>query len=178
MIPRDKLWHFLASCGMVWIWLAILTIMEHYGYCRCCCYDETETRDDSMTASRQQPSSLMHHPDEYPQQDHSLPVPVVDNHESTTTRTKQHYFTSSARRIVLASFLAFLVGTAKEVADVIWDGWPWCSQGDCHGDGWDILANLLGIVMGAGMLLAFVGIVNAMPMSCKDPNHQRCRQPK
>ncbi|CAB9501295.1 expressed unknown protein [Seminavis robusta] len=146
-VAKDKLWHFLASLGMVWFFFAGLSLIDH------CFFPRTTTQNEHSAENAE--------PDEEKQeletQSPSIASDRQEKQEQPTT-VFQTILQSTTRCILLASFLSFVVGAAKEFADVIWNGWPWCTNGVCHGDGWDILANLVGIIVGAAILFLATSI--------------------
>ena len=128
MLPNDKIWHFLASLGLVWIFYVLSTVA----------YLFLRNNSDSRRS---------HDADE---------ENLGERNESDNESAKiicYSYLGSPYWRLALASLLSLLVGAIKEIADALWNGWPWCTNGVCHADGWDFLANLIGILVGAGCLL-------------------------
>ena len=125
---RDKLWHFLASLAIVWIITAALLF------------------GTKIWKSWKQASST----NQEIRQSANPNINIVDQQDERAENPQLHLCYAkmgTCKIIIAAAVLAFLVGLAKELADYVWDGWPWCKP-VCHEDGWDILANSLGICAG------------------------------
>lgn len=158
LFGRDKLWHFLASWVMVWFFFGLLTLLCHLKSS----WDDVET-DAANDADAVVKESRQNNDDD------DCNNTIYNNAAASSTNAAKPQASScslmllqffenlvvqSYLRMCLASFLSFLVGAAKEIADLLWNGWPWCSNGVCDDDGWDILANIVGIAMGSLFLLA------------------------
>jgi len=144
MVENDKLWHFLASTLLVWFFFGLIS-----WWCYCCqCIDEhetTENNDNGDNNSVVAEFTRSRSPNEA-QQATSASWTCCTSSLSSIIKS---LVVTVPRRICMASLFAFLVGAVKEIGDVLWNGWPWCNDGVCNGDGWDIVANMVGIAIGA-----------------------------
>ena len=124
MLQRDKIWHFLASIALVWIIFLILIVVNQFRR-------PLNTRSQNVDEEDQ----------------------GSNNRDIGAKSTFCFWMDSPCGRLALSSFVALLIGTVKEIADALWNGWPWCTNGVCHADWWDFLANFIGVSVGAGILL-------------------------
>lgn len=131
MISLDKVWHFLASLGLVWCSFCVIFCTVESGHNR-----RNPANNDDSTHDRNEDQVEL------------SPTHVNTDNNSHNNNDDSHprmvWKPTKMNIIILSCFLSFLVGCGKEIADVLWNGWPWCMNGVCHGDGWDVVANLVG----------------------------------
>ena len=165
MVARDKVWHCLASMILVWFFFGLIHL-----YCRLFCRRKKNekhptTINDGNTNNRGGDENTMREGQNDDKENRSRSTgdtPRLQNNQSTERHSSCYMFHLLKRtgfQILIASTLSFLVGGTKEFLDLVWNGWPWCN-GVCNADGWDVLANLVGITTGAILLVLLIMLVN------------------
>lgn len=164
MVARDKVWHCLASMVLVWVFFGLIHLYYRLFYGKENEKHPTTARNEDNNKNQRGDENTAAGDQNNDKGNHCQTTggtPSSQNNQSTDRHSccMVYLLKESGFQILLASTLSFLVGGAKEFLDLVWNGWPWCN-GVCNADGWDVLANLLGITTGALILVILVFLVN------------------